>query len=70
MDNKLLELVTTGLRLVGSDSEMTWDDTQILRAWLAEGYYSFARKNKTRTSQKSAYAWMVVQAKKAGVNQK
>lgn len=65
---ELTELFKQGLFLLGRDTEMSMDDVKILRAYLAEGFYSFQQKNKYRRSEKSDHAWMLLQAEKMGVN--
>ena len=68
MDEKLTQLFQDGLFLLGGGAEMSMDDTKILRAFLAEGFYRFADKNKARTSARTDYDWMLGQANKMGVN--
>lgn len=68
MDERLEELFHQGISLLGSESEMGFDDVKILRAFLAEGFYKFSTENKHRKSKKDDYAWMLAQANKMGVN--
>lgn len=69
MDDRLIALLGRGLYLLGSDGDnLTSDDIKIMRAFLAEGFYSFEQKNKYRHSARDDYSWMLAQAKKMGVN--
>lgn len=69
MDDRLIELFSQAIWSVGSNSDdFTVDDIKIMRAYIAEGFYSFCDKNRNRTSKKSDYDWMLAQAKKFGVN--
>jgi hypothetical protein len=63
------DLFGSGVSLLGGTDELSLDQVKILRAFLAEGYYSFNEKHAATKSKRPVGEWMADLAFRSGVNQ-
>jgi hypothetical protein len=65
--NAYMKLLDTGLSILGQDSRLSLEETQVLKAFLIEGYGKLLKKYK-KTRYQAASLWMEKQIGKTGVD--